>query len=371
MPTQTDPGRPSAPDLGFAAWGAVLLLLLALASPTVADEEAWPYPAGRTIKTIEGLKTYLHLPETLSRERPASLVIVLHSAGGSPGTMADRFEAWSHDGYVVCAPKAQDITWEPNDLKKIVLVATHLKTVLPIDPKKVHVVGYDQGGTELSPLAFHDELRPCSATWLTSGYRGHQVPRWAKTGLGACAIAGTDDFSKKDARATVKKLRGKVRNVEFHLQQGLGHAYPSKYAEYLRWWMGVQEGRLTPGDDRSFEWTTDLDAAIASQSVRKKGGVFVWVYSHADAESDRARTIQHTIFFHPEVRFLGRQIACVKLEAGANEERIAALGVKSAPALVVLDKKGKVKMAFQEEILAKKVARSLRGVAPRRTMPKH
>ena len=259
--------------------------------------------------------TSLLLPE----ERPAegerwSLLIVLHSAGGSGSTMVDRFQAWGHDGYVVCAPKAKDLTWEPNDLERTLAIAKHLIEVLPIDARKVHVAGYENGGDEMSPLVFDDDLKPCSVAWLTSGYRGTQVPKWAKTALGAIALAGTEDGNHGAAKATVPMLRDKVRNVEFHEQPGLGHAFPRELMPYLKWWMGVQEGRLELGDDRYFDWKGDLAAAVASQEGYKKGGVLLWLYAADDAEKEATRTVQHEIFFDTEVRFLARQIPCVKID---------------------------------------------------------
>ncbi len=344
------------------------LLLCLLTSPSAADE--LPYPPGQSIQQIEGLKTVLVLPDDLDPEKPASLVLILHGAGGTATGMAASFAPWAKDRYVVCAPKAQDMTWEPDDLKRTLRIAAHLEGVLPIDPKKVHVVGFSNGGWNLHPLAFDDDLRPCSATWVAAGFRGGQVPKWAKTGLGALAMAGTEDPNCRSARGTVTVLRDKVRNVEVQVQEGLGHKYPRELVDYHRWWMGVQDGRITPGDDRGFDWTGDLEAAVASQASVKKGGVLVWLYTQGDAESEVARHIQRTALFDAQVRFLGRQIPCVKLDVTEDKAPVERLGVKTVPALVVLDRKGKVKKRYEGEFKVSKLARTLRGVAPRRTMPK-
>jgi predicted transcriptional regulator len=134
--------------------------------------------------------------------------------------------------------------------------------------------------------------------------------------------------------------------------------------------MGVQDGRVVPGEDLSFEWTTDLEAAKASQADAKKGGVFVWVYAKDDAETEGGAFVQRELFLDHEIRFLARQIPCVKLDRAEHESAMEALGLKTTPALVVLDRKGKVKKRYEGKIKTSKVARTLRGVVPKRRMPK-
>lgn len=346
-------------------------LALAIAVLPARAEDDLPYPPGRCTRTLEGLKTTLVLPPGRPAEGARwSLVIALHGAGGAGSTMADRLETWATGGYVLCAPKAKDLTWEPNDLESTLAIAKHLMEVLPIDPKKVHVVGYENGGDEMSPLVFDDDLKPRSAAWLTSGYRGTQVPRWAKATMAVIAVAGTRDPSLKAARRTVPALRKKVRHVELRVVQDLGHRFPISELNYLRWWVGAQEGRLVPGEDLSFLWEENVEAAVASQATVKKGGVLVWFFTREDAASDVARTIQHRVFFSAEVRFLAGQIPTVRLDAVEDAKALQAYGVKTAPALVVLDREGEVRARFEGEIEVKQVVRALKKVAPKRTMPK-
>jgi predicted esterase len=343
----------------------VSLTLLLAALPARAEDPA--YPAGRSRPEIEGLRTVLHVPEGLSRERPASLLLMLHGAGGSAEGMADGMGAWVRSGFVVCAPQARDVTWEPADVAAARRIVAHLKKSLPIDPKRVHVLGYSNGGWNLSPLAFDDAIRPCSATWVAAGYNGGQVPRWAKEGLGVIALAGTEDPNVRAAEATVTALDGKVRRVEVRTQQGLGHNWPTALMPYLHWWMGVQEGRFVPGEDLHFEWTQDFDAALASQADARRGGVLLYVYGPGDAESEDARAVQNETLFDREVRFLGQQLACVRWAFPGHEERLAGWGVTGTPALLVFDRKGAVTKRFQGAIGARKLASALRAVAPRKS----
>ena len=136
---------------------------------------------------------------------------------------------------------------------------------------------------------------------------------------------------------------------------------------YLQWWMGVQEGRFVPGVDHHFAWTADLDAAIASQAGQKKGGVLLYVFSPDDAEDPDAKTLQNETLFDRDVRFLGEQIACVRWSLAEHPERLAALGVTEAPAILVLDRKGQVEKRYDGKVTARKLATALRGVAPRKS----
>ena len=163
--------------------------VLALAQPVGAEDV--PYAEGRSSVEIEGLVVKLNIPAGLSPEKPVSLVIVLHGAGGTAAGMAGSMHEWDDLGYVVCAPKSKGQVWTATDLSAVLRIAAHLKKVLPIDPKHVHVVGFSNGGWSLAPIAFSSELQPCSATWIASGARVAKVPKWALEGLGVLALAGT------------------------------------------------------------------------------------------------------------------------------------------------------------------------------------
>jgi poly(3-hydroxybutyrate) depolymerase len=355
----------SLPTLAVVAFAALLA-----AGSARSDEAAWPYPPGTSDHEIVGLRTWLVVPEALHREKPASLVVVLHGNGGTGSGMAGSLREWADDGYVVCAPKSTGLGWVTPDVQRVLRIAAHLKSALPIDARRVHVVGFSNGGWNLAPLAFDDALRPCSATWVAAGFQGGSVPNWAKEGLAAIALAGSKDGNADAARATVPALQGKVRSVEARFQEGLDHAWPTELVPYLHWWMNVQEGRFTPGDDRSFDWGSDLPAALKSLEGKKRGGVFVFAFDPADAESADARSLQHEAFFDPEVRRLGSQLACVRLERSVAAETLAPLGITATPAVAVLDVHGAPKKVLTGKIKASALVKALRSVAPEKAPPR-
>lgn len=151
-----------------------LLLTLGIASAPAGEGT---YPEGSSVQEIEGLQVSLVVPRAAEDGAKASLLIVLHGAGGTATGMAGSFAGWAKDGYVVCAPKSKGQVWEKDDLDRALRIAAHVKNVLPIDPDRVHVVGFSNGGWNLHPLAFDDDLHPCSATWMAAGFRGGSVPK--------------------------------------------------------------------------------------------------------------------------------------------------------------------------------------------------
>jgi predicted esterase len=339
-----------------AVW---ILLAFGLAHARAGD---LPYPVGLSDQVIEGLQTALHVPYEMEEEGKASLLVLLHGLGDNGKNLIRGMTDWVEQNYLVCAPSSRGRAWSAPDVKAVVKIAVHLKKVMPVDPKKIHVLGFSNGGWSLAPLAFDDEVRPCSATWIAAGFGGGKVPSWARKGLGAIALAGEKDNNARAARATVTQLREKVRSVEVRLEAGLGHAWPRTHNSYLLWWMGIQEGRFVPGEDLNFEWNEDVREAVAALENEKRGGVIVYVFSSKDADA----SVQSGVLMDPAVRWYGSQLQAVKLEMG---DAAAALGVKSTPALVVLDRTGKVKKLFDGKIKAKAVASALRSVAPNKSKP--
>ena len=348
----------------------LLLCVCALPAPAQADAADATYPEGRSTQEIEGLKVELGVPEGLSADKPGSLIVILHGAGGSATGMAASMREWIPEGYVVCAPKSSGQVWSDTDVKRVKTIAQHLLKVLPIDKTKVHVVGFSNGGWNLPPLAFDDDLKPRTATWVASGFRGGKPPKWAAT-MGVLALAGTRDANAASARETVKLLRKSVDVVEARFQPELEHAWPTKLMPYFRWWMGAREGRCTPGVDMNFAWGDDLDRALKKAGAQKKGGVFVYAFDSDVGDLEATRMLQTDVFMDPVVRFFGEQLHPTKLDAKTHGERLAGFGVTSYPAVVVLDKDGKPKKVLEAKTLQeRKIVSALRSAAPERKKPK-
>jgi len=327
-----------------------ILLLIALAQP---------FPAGRHEVTLEGLKTAVIVPD-----EPRAMIVLLHGLGDSGLNLSRSIQHWARDGYLIVAPSSRGRAWNKADVDAAIRIAAKLAKGYGKAGETVHVMGFSNGGWNLGPLAFSDELKPVSAVWIAAGYRGGSVPKWAKERLGVLAIAGADDPNAKAAAETVPALDGKVACVEARFQEGLGHKWPRELIPYARWWMSTREGRYVPGEDLNFDWQEDLDGALQEVKDRRgRAGAWVYVWSM----EDQAPHVQNEIFMDRLVRHYGGQNPAVKMQMGEEAKR---LGVTETPALVVLDEKGKVKKLYEgDKLTAKRVAGALRLIAPNRRKP--
>ena len=345
-------------------------LLLGLAQAPLAAQPDTTYEAGRSTVEIEGLQVELNVPKDLTKEDPASLVIILHGAGGTALGMAGLFSDWDQRGYVVCAPKSKGQVWTQSDVGAVLKIAEHLKAKLPIDGDKVHVVGYSNGGWNLQPLAFDDTLKPRSATWVASGCDAAKLPKWAKERLAVLAMAGSQDANAKAARGTVKAIGDQVRSVGVKLQPGLGHQWPTKLMPYFRWWVDTVDGRFTPGVDMNFAWGERLDRALSSVSGKKKGGVFVYVWDPSDADNEVAQSVSRDMFMDLHARHYGKQLTPVKLELGKHKELLEGYGITTSPALLLLKTDGKKKkVLLEKDLKTRKVVTALKSLAPNKKKP--
>lgn len=346
----------------------LLPLLFLLSSPAAGDGP--PYPPGSTSQTIEGLRVQLVIPKDYDPEKKYSLIVVLHGAGGTETGMAGSLEPLAAEGFVVCAPKSTDQTWSASDLEKVKAIITHLTDVLSIGEGRLHGMGFSNGGWNLAPIVFDEELPFVSACWMAAGYNGGKVPRRAKKEMGCIALAGSDDPNRGAAEKTVDLLADKVRTVECRIQPGIGHEFCRELMPYYFYWLKAMEGRFAPGEDLSFDWTDDVEAAKQRMAAQKLGG-FVYFWSAKDDREEETKRVQNEVFFDRWVRRFGNQLVAVKLEREKNEELFGKFKLKETPAVVVLKPDFDVEKDLEgKKIKESSLAKALRSVAKDKTIPR-
>lgn len=327
--------------------GVVLLTLILCSAPCDAKDPppAWPwvYPGGESTQQIEGLGVTLYVPRRLTPKSGSSLLVLLHGARAKGSNLATFFRYWPRMNYVVCAPQAAGAVWQAADLQRVRGIVKTLWAKLPINPDRLHVAGFSNGASNLHAVAFADDMKARSGTWVGGGFSAAKVPAWARTRFGALFMSGENDFALDRVRQSPARLQGRVRSTELHIEPDIGHTWPTSQIEYHLWWMGVQEGRFKPGDDLNFDWDDDLGAALEALRRRQTSGALLYLYdSVADAESPEARALQTQVFMDPEVRRLGRTLRAVLIDKRGNTAMLARHGVPAmaTPAVVVFGPQG-------------------------------
>jgi hypothetical protein len=346
------------------------ILFFAFLSVPVTGAETPPYPAGTSTQTHEGMEFTLVLPPDLDPDRSYALLIALHGMNGRGSNVAAGFASLAREGFVICGPQSGGPGWDPPNVKRAKAVLSHLIDVLPIDEKRLHGAAYSQACPFLASIVFDKRYHFVSASWGMGGSAGGKVPRHARKEMGAIALVGERDWARGAAEGTVSQLRKKVRNVECHVQRGLGHEFTVKLVPYHHFWLKVMNGAFVPGECSPFyTWTTDLGAARATMAREKRGGL-VYVWSDDEREAEETRRFQNEVLFDPLVMHFGRQAVAVRLSRNGHADRLEALGVKQTPAIVVLRPDGTpAKVLEGARIKASTLAKALRGVAPEKRMP--
>jgi predicted esterase len=357
------------PLLAALLGAAALALLVSPARPQDAPGAA-PFPPGTSQQTLEGLAVSIVMPPAFDAAKERSMVVVLHGAGGTETGMAGTLAHLAAEEYVVLAPKSKGQVWEQADLEAVKRIIADLKKRLHVGEKRLHGIGFSNGGWNLAPVAFDEALRFQSAVWVAAGYKGGKPPKHAKKEMGVLALAGDQDPNHSAAEGTVPALEDKVRSVEVRLQPGLDHKWPDKLVPYLNWWLGVQEGRYTPGVCAAFEWKESPAAALEAAASAKSGAFVWWFATAADTANEKAKAFQNDGTRDRMVQRFGQQIAAAKADRDADAEGFAKTGCKTTPAVVVYDAAGKVKAKFEDKIDVKALAAALRGVAPDKSLPK-
>jgi predicted esterase len=345
---------------------AAASLFMATAAPA---QDAAPFPAGMSSQTLEGLKVSIVMPDAFDPARERSMMVILHGAGGTETGMAGSLMHLAKEDFVVVAPKSKGQVWEAGDLEAVKRIVADLKKRLRVGERRLHAAGFSNGGWNLAPVAFDEALRFQSATWLAAGFKGGKPPRHAKKEMGVLALAGAEDGNRDAAEATPRLLGDKVRSAEARIQPRLGHAWPGELVPYWTWWLGVQEGRYTPGDCAAFAWRESAEAALAAGAEAKTGS-FVYWYSAADAQDEKARAFQNDVTRSALVQRFGSQLPCAKCDRDADPEGFAKSGLAATPGVVVYDAAGKAKASFARAIEAAPLAAALRRVAPDKSLPK-
>lgn len=196
------------------------------------------------VRAEKDAKVFTELPPNLDTSKPAPLIVVLHGHGGGARGM---IQAWKNVaakfGAVLVAPQALDkvgegfswtVSYESEYLALRAIEEARKKH--NIDPKKIVLTGFSQGGMMTFNIALtHPEMFagaiPISGFY---DYRVAAVPDKPGVKLPRFAILnGELDPEADNNRATAKLFEKIGSPVMVNIYKGVGHAFPPKIDQDL------------------------------------------------------------------------------------------------------------------------------------------
>jgi len=125
---------------------AVAALVFPVCVPALASDKI----VKSTIVSQDQKRTYyLFVPDGLSADRPAPLVVLLHGSGRNGQSLADPWKDLAKDErFVIAAPDSRDSrAWQiPVDAPAFLIdVVTEVERTYPIDPRRVYLFGHSAG----------------------------------------------------------------------------------------------------------------------------------------------------------------------------------------------------------------------------------
>lgn len=334
---------------------AVVAALLALTSGLAARAGDPEFVPGASQIEFDERPVDLVLPDDFDHEKQYSLVVVIDGS-------LDELSKLEKDRTIFCTPhKKRPGLWAGNAVGAIHDLVKYLQKHLPIPDHRLHVIGFGQGLNDiLTMVAFSKKSPFISATYVSSLITSGSIAGRAKKKMGAISFGDqTDDPA---AKGIVEALDGKVRSAE---------ARPDRAgtdSEYYRYWLRVMEGECTPGHDLSFAWSKDTQDAAGYEKAKSRAtsaglASFVYFYGEDDDTKPEAKTLQNVVFLQHTVRAAAADVVPIKLDRAAHAELFTALGLKTTPAIVVLDHAGEVASKLEGKIKATTFAKALRAAA--------
>jgi hypothetical protein len=308
------------------------------------------YPEGRSMQKLDDHMFDLIVPKAAEVKPPYSLLVVL--AGNGQGDAGADFTKLIREGFVVLVPmqKLPGGMWATSEVKDVLDDVEQICKSLPIAKDRQHVLTTADHRGFASFVAFDKRAEFASFALDRTVWVGASPSSEVRNRLAVLSMGKADDPNRGDAAGILKALGGKVRTLEYRADTGPFHPY-------YRYWLWVAEGRFKPGYDLSFEWIDEvvpnpgdpgsgslpkpgtksaLDVA-RSQAQSKGESAFVYFYSDEDMGKPEAKTLQNDVFFDPAVRAAAKSLVMVKLEREKHQETFAALGLKTTPAIVIVD----------------------------------
>lgn len=187
--------------------------------------------------------TFRAIVPELSNDEEVPLFVHLHGAsGGNPdahkSTSCYMEPALEETKAYIISPNGGTNQWyEPINQSQVIGLVTYALKYWPIDPERVVVVGYSDGGNgswffaETQPQVFSAGI-PMASSYSTIGANG--APRKIDTPLYVIHGENDDLFPVEKTESWVEQSVEVGSQIEFVVAPGLVHNEPCQYGAYLK-----------------------------------------------------------------------------------------------------------------------------------------
>ncbi len=190
----------------------------------------------------------VELPREYAPDRTYPLILALHGRGGTARTALPHWSSALAEGLIVALPQSSQVLgsesfcWDDEQQAREEM-KEHLRALLreyPVEPERVILAGYSQGGTLALSLALEGKAVPTRSFVVvapspfpeTEGLDS-QIERASVRGLGGWILTGERDPARTATERVHRRLHEKGVRCELHVEPGLGHDFPPDFASRL------------------------------------------------------------------------------------------------------------------------------------------
>lgn len=200
---------------------------------------------GKTVERMKSAEAHaetrdykLHVPPSYDGGKPYPLVIGLHGASGNAESMLVLWSRIADEkGAIVLSVEGttkvreNSYRWDDRSEAVILAILREVEEKYKIDPKRVYLCGFSQGGYLAYSAAMHSPDLFRGVVCFGGIYPEqleYDFPEAKKRGLGVYIVHGVEDHeSLPGARAAAERLKKAGVRCEIHEHPG-GHAIPQE-----------------------------------------------------------------------------------------------------------------------------------------------
>jgi len=209
------------------------------ANRTAAREEFERRAAKARVLTV--------LPYGREPKKPAELIVALHGFGGDADSFVPVYrQVAAERGAILVVPEAltpagPGYSWgRVDEAEALVLSAIErARAEHSIDPQKIVITGFSQGGFLTYTLALRHPRLFAGAIPVAGAFDPRQLPAADSPTMARFFIlCGGEDRSLQNNRDAAKQLRARGVKVRLRIYPGVGHSYPAERERELRQALG-------------------------------------------------------------------------------------------------------------------------------------